>query len=333
MFLSIIIPHYNIDRTLLERCLDSISAVDLSPDKHETIIVDDGSEIPPVWVMEKYDSTKVRLIQSSHGGPGAARNIGIKEATGRYIMFVDADDYLINQNELIGCIKILKKRMPQIMRYRYYVTDNSNTHSTNKRHTINASPTMSGAQFMANNNLPGSPCTYFFEKELAIKNGITFPAECLHEDEEFNTKLHLQATSLINSEATLYCYCIRPGSTTSNPNPEFEKKRISDMMHAIERIKAYKDSIDSNCSDIQRLAIDRKLNTLAVDSIVNMLYTGLSASYILQTCTKHLSPLSLYPIPRASYSVKYIIFRILANSRTGLKFLRAIIPNKKPRNR
>ena len=80
MFLSIIIPHYNLQRELLERCIESIVKQEMPSDDYEIIIVDDGSITPPVWVEELYPCTNIRLLNEPHGGPGAARNRGIEEA-------------------------------------------------------------------------------------------------------------------------------------------------------------------------------------------------------------------------------------------------------------
>lgn len=333
MFLSIIIPHYNIKRELLERCINSIIKQGIPTTEYEIIIVDDASDTPPVWIEDTYNETSIKLIIASHGGPGAARNRGIEEASGKYIMFIDADDFLLDNGEIHPCMQILKDESPQILRYRYLVTHNPLKLKYSIKHKIKTGNTISGAAFMSQNNLPGSPCLYFFARELAIKKSIRFPEECFHEDEEFNTTLHFHAQSLIESDALLYCYCKRKGSTTANNDPGFEKKRIEDMLKAIERITFLRSSFYERSNTIQKKGIDRKLNTLAVDAILNMLYIGMSAKEIHRKCNERLAPLSLYPIPKASYSHKYRIFRLLANSHIGLTMLRTITPKRKPKNR
>ena len=85
-------------------------------------------------------------------------------------------------------------------------------------------------------NLSGSPCRYFVRRELLMEKNIRFPENIFHEDEEFNTILHYHADTLIYSNAVLYRYCIREGSTTANTSKEFERKRIDDMLHIIEHL-------------------------------------------------------------------------------------------------
>ncbi|MBR5456517.1 MAG: glycosyltransferase family 2 protein [Bacteroidaceae bacterium] len=333
MFLSIIIPHYNIESRLLERCIDSIIGQGITAGEYEVIIIDDGSAIPPSWIAGTYKDANVKFIEAPHGGPGAARNKGMQEARGRYIMFVDADDFLISNGHISQCLEILKTEKPQILRYRYHVTEKPDRLKPKRDSKVTTGNTISGAAFMASNNLPGSPCLYLFERELAIKKGVRFPEGCFHEDEEFNTELHFHAQSLIVSDAMPYCYCKRKGSTTANSDINFERKRMEDMLKVIERITFFRSSFYEKSNSIQKRGIDRKLNTLAVDAILNMLYIGMNAKKIHATCTKRLAPLSLYPIPEASYSLKYRIFRMLANNSTGLKVLRLIVPNRKPKNR
>lgn len=333
MFLSIIIPHYNIEKHLLERCIDSITGQGITTGEYEIIIVDDGSATPPSWIADTYKGTYIKLIETPHGGPGAARNRGMEEARGRYIMFVDADDFLIGNGHISQCLEILKNEKPQILRYTYLVTENPDRLKPKRNSKVITGNTISGAAFMASNNLPGSPCLYLFERELAIKKGVKFPEGCFHEDEEFNTELHFHAQSLISSDAMPYCYCKRKGSTTANSDINFERKRTEDMLKVIERITFFRSSFYEKSNSVQKRGIDRKLNTLAVDAILNMLYIGMNAKEIRATCTERLAPLSLYPIPEASYSLKYRIFRKLANNRTGLKVLRLIVPNRKPKNR
>lgn len=331
MFLSIIIPHYNIPRELLERCLHSIQSQGIPNDEYEIILVDDASGTPPTWVTGT--NANVRLIINGHTGPGGTRNKGIENATGEYIMFVDADDFLFNNGEILSCIEKLKCERPHILRYNYIVRKDCNDTTTTPRKRIRFSNTISGAAYMESNNLSGSSCTFFFKRELATKKGIRFPENVFHEDEEFNTILHYHAQTLIDSNANLYCYCTRNGSTTANSSEEFENRRISDFIYITERLQAFAQSQAGKSNAIQTRAIEHKLDTLTVDAILNMMYAGMSAESIIKRCTENFSPIGLYPLRKATYSLKYRIFRYLANKDLGIKLLRIIIPSKKPAKR
>lgn len=91
--LSIIVPVYNhID--VIERCIDSLLR-QKTLFQYELILVDDGSTDGAQLVIEKYAAYEnVIIIHQENGGIGAARNTGLCRAHGRYIMFVDCDDYV-----------------------------------------------------------------------------------------------------------------------------------------------------------------------------------------------------------------------------------------------
>ena len=331
MFLSIIIPHYNLPRELLERCLHSIISLGLPADEYEVIIVDDGSDNAPTWATSLQSNITLKVAQ--HGGPGHARNVGIEHATGTYIIFVDADDCLTGNKEIFNCIEKLKSERPQILRYRYEVVKESSTPASPKKKNTRFSNTISGATYMKDYNLSGSSCIFFFQRELAVKKGITFPTGTFHEDEEFNTIIHYHAQTLIDSDAVLYSYCTRSGSTTANKSETFEKQRIENLLHIIERIHRFAKTNSNTSNAIQAKAITHKLDMLTVDAILNMLFIGMSAKETRKKCTEILSPIGLYPLRKASYSLKYRIFRSLANSRLGMALLRMAVPAKKPAKR
>lgn len=95
MFLSFIIPIYNAE-TYLNECLESILQQDLSYDKYEIICVNDGSTDRSLDFLKEYEKIydNIRIIDQKNSGVSAARNIGLDTATGEYVWFVDADDFI-----------------------------------------------------------------------------------------------------------------------------------------------------------------------------------------------------------------------------------------------
>lgn len=88
---SIIIPVYNAEKYLTE-CLDSV--IDQSYQNLDVLLVDDGSSDNSLPICKRYESQdkRVRVLTGSNGGVSKARNRGLKNASGDYIMFVDSDD-------------------------------------------------------------------------------------------------------------------------------------------------------------------------------------------------------------------------------------------------
>ncbi|MFW6145614.1 MAG: glycosyltransferase family 2 protein, partial [bacterium] len=92
---SIIIPTYNRSHQL-HKCLKSIGRLDFSKKRFEVIVVDDGSNTSPRKVLMPFENhLSMRLIQQSHGGPAAARNLGAAYAMGDFLVFTD-DDCLVH---------------------------------------------------------------------------------------------------------------------------------------------------------------------------------------------------------------------------------------------
>ena len=91
--LSIILPIYNVEE-YLEECLDSILGQSFSD--YELLVVDDGSPDGSRAIAERYAASdaRLRIITRENGGLGAARNTGVREATGDLLTFVDSDDKL-----------------------------------------------------------------------------------------------------------------------------------------------------------------------------------------------------------------------------------------------
>ena len=108
--ISIIIPAYNCEKTI-SRCIDSILRQTYRD--YEIIIINDGSTDNTKDICGKYKSSNIKLINRINEGPSKARNIGIKEARGDFIVFVDSDDYL-DENMLYCMIKCIKENKTDI---------------------------------------------------------------------------------------------------------------------------------------------------------------------------------------------------------------------------
>ena len=93
LLLSVIVPVYNAAATL-EKCAASV--LDQAPEAAELILVDDGSadDSPALCDRLAAQDGRVRVIHQKNGGASAARNAGLAAAKGRYVQFVDADDWV-----------------------------------------------------------------------------------------------------------------------------------------------------------------------------------------------------------------------------------------------
>lgn len=102
--LSIIIPLYNKERTIAST-IESVLSQEYKD--FELVVVDDGSTDNGCNIVESIGDDRIKLYRKSNGGPSSARNYGIKKAIGKWIMFLDADDTLLD-NALMGVMNVIK---------------------------------------------------------------------------------------------------------------------------------------------------------------------------------------------------------------------------------
>lgn len=91
--LSIIVPIYNVEK-YLTKCIESVLSQSLND--YELILVDDGSPDNCGCICDQYSGldSRIRVIHKKNGGLSDARNAGLKIAKGKYIIFLDSDDYM-----------------------------------------------------------------------------------------------------------------------------------------------------------------------------------------------------------------------------------------------
>lgn len=94
---SIIIPNYNKGK-YIDECLESIDCQTIDKSKYEIIFVDDGSSDESVEIASKYDN--IKILHTNRLLAGGARNAGIKQAKGEYLVFIDSDDFLCSNDVL-----------------------------------------------------------------------------------------------------------------------------------------------------------------------------------------------------------------------------------------
>lgn len=115
---SIIVPIYNAEKTIV-RCLDSL--VKQTYQDVEIILINDGSKDNSCMICEQYTEkySWIKLINQENKGPATARNEGIDRAQGKYVYFVDADDYV--ESELVeSMVKVAEENNAEMVICNYF---------------------------------------------------------------------------------------------------------------------------------------------------------------------------------------------------------------------
>ena len=221
-FLTVIIPVYNVE-PYIQRCLDSLMwQCDSSV---EILCIDDGSTDDSGKICEKYADkfSNLYVFHKKNGGVASARNLGLQKANGKYIAWVDPDDY-VTTNWFKTIKNALQKYEPDCLLFDFYF----DTHNSTKEIHTNFTVQLSSKQFI-----------YELSSELNVQSGLPLKVirkNCFNglyfdekaiilEDYKLLTILALRFKKIISIPDCLYYNIKRFGSLTSNVN--LEKRLIA----------------------------------------------------------------------------------------------------------
>ena len=195
--MSFVVTYHNEDISMLRECLTSILSLSLSKAEKEVIVVDDGSDICPMNELMEYGDNVI-YVRKPNGGLGSARNLGITIATGTYMQFVDADDYLITA-EYERCLDVARYKNPDMVMFNF-----TRNNKVEQNMTVVDETPVAGVDFMRQNNLRGTSWGYLFKKDVI--HNLRFPADIIHEDEEFTPQLVLRCERIFSLDSVAYFY-------------------------------------------------------------------------------------------------------------------------------
>ena len=120
MLLSIIVPIYNVEK-YVEKCIRSCEAQDISKEDYEVVVINDGSPDNSLKIVERIadEFPNIKIISQPNKGLSAARNTGMRNASGDYYMFVDSDDWIAEkclgkiQEQITNLVPDLQQRIAQ----------------------------------------------------------------------------------------------------------------------------------------------------------------------------------------------------------------------------
>lgn len=217
MMLSFIVPAFNAELTLA-KCLDSILEqpyADL-----EVIVVNDGSTDETQTIIDQYlaKDRRVRAIAQQNSGQGAARSVGLAQASGKYIWFVDSDDWLL-PCVLPRIVAILKQSDPDVLVTNFeYAYDNSGPKPSGLVPPFLAgktvTPSEDGQTFAALSCWNTPPWRLVSRREHLKIHGIDFPRGYFYEDHPFAIHLMLTAKRVFVDPSVSYAYYQRQTATT-----------------------------------------------------------------------------------------------------------------------
>ena len=227
MDISVVIPAYNVEK-YIKKCLDSIIKQGFK--NLEIIVVNNGSTDKTMDVLKKYKD-KVRVIDLKEANLGKARNEGVKKSKGKYILFVDSDDYL-ESNALKKIYNFAVKNDLDLVNFDYNTIKNNKKEIT-KLYSHDITNIYDDEKLLYEINY--GPIK-LFKKSIIDKYNISFSVDKKYEDVMFVSEFLLYAKKVGKINEALYNYVVHSNSETT-----VRDKRVFDILDIMkEHYKLYK---------------------------------------------------------------------------------------------
>lgn len=251
--ISVIVPVYNV-AAYLPQCLDSILGQDYRD--LEVLLIDDGSRDLSGEICDRYAAgdPRVRVIHQKNGGAAAAKNAGLRAATGTYLSFVDSDDYL--EPEVYGyMVRTLREEGADAAQFAF--RDVYRTHSEDQI-TRPGRSSVTGREYLVRYTLDYT-CALLWDKlyKRELFQGIFFEEGHKIDDEYFTYQGFLNAHRVVLDDRIIYNYRRRASSVMCSP--EASAQRILDRIDAISKRR---EKVVHACPELRRVFDTDYINAL-----------------------------------------------------------------------
>lgn len=235
-YFSVVIPVYNVEAYLRD-CLDSV--VNQSFSDIELVCVDDGSTDGSLKILQEYErrDARIRVISQDNMGLSGARNTGIDAACGRYILFLDSDDWIYENDTLVKLYDALDGE--DLLAF-----DGVRYDEQSKEimvHKPIEEGEMGGLDYWERYCLVGSAiptasaCMRLYRREFLKEHNLRFEVGIYHEDNLFTPMAAAKAYRVKVTSIAAYVYRQRQGSIMTSCNP----KRNKDIIFVANKLASY----------------------------------------------------------------------------------------------
>lgn len=252
--ISVIIPVYNTEK-YIEKCINSI--LEQTYNNIELIIINDGSTDNSESIIKKIIKNKnnVKYKKIKNSGVAHARNVGLSLATGKYVGFVDSDDFISKDMYKALYDTAIKEKSDIVTSGYNKCYKDKMTQYFPKDKTVFGKSVIESKNIFLNTN-PYLPLK-LFSIDLINKNNIKFEEDLrIFEDLLFCYKLYLNANKISYVDNAYYNYNCNNGSSLTNTFSE----KMFDIFKAIDRLKKYSNELYGN-------ELDKQIEYIAVKHI------------------------------------------------------------------
>ncbi|MBQ0075529.1 MAG: glycosyltransferase [Bacteroidales bacterium] len=292
--LSIIVPIYNVEQ-YLRKCVESLLTQDLDSAEYEIIMVDDGSTDGCPAICDEYSQSlppsggsrkgaNIKVLHQPNGGLSAARNTGIMAAEGKYVQFVDSDDYL-QPNVLRDLVEQMEHEDLDVLRFDYQnvritqAGDYEVFQPYKHPHQVDTRTDVVDGETYLNERM-GYACyavQFIIRRSLLVgedAHPILFTRGIHFEDIDWIPRMLLTAKQVNSTTKIVYNYLLREGSITGAMSVVKKKKNVDDMLLVI-------DTINTMLAKYPQCQWLCRMRSVMVSNILTMSARNLYESYML----------------------------------------------------
>lgn len=246
--ISIIVPVYNAEK-YIKKCMDSL--VKQSKKELEFIIVNDGSTDHSEKMIQSYQDARIKYFKNKNQGIGKTRNFGIEQACGKYLMFLDSDDYL----EQDAC-ELLYERCERdnldVLVCNFYKVFQDHKEEVIIPSFSNTS-LKEQPEILLSINL--APWNKIYRRDLIEQHHIRFVENLKYEDAPFVVESLLKAKNIGSINTVSYDYVIHENSETT-----VRDQKVFDILKIIDKIRVMSK---------QEVGLEKVVDELTVQIIMN----------------------------------------------------------------
>lgn len=209
--ISVIVPVYKVEQ-YLPRCIDSILAQTFT--EFELLLIDDGSPDNSGKICDEYakKDNRIRVFHKENGGVSSARNLGLGEAKGEWVTFVDSDDKVVPH--WLNSIKSKNTGNYDLFTWGNYVVKDG----THKSYVTSGITYLNSNTFIKSLDYRHTVWSYLFRTDWVKKHQIAFPRNIKYsEDQSFLLKYLVHNPRIMTLKESLYYYMLHSGSAVSKP--------------------------------------------------------------------------------------------------------------------
>ena len=249
--LSIILPVYNEEKYIF-KCIDSLYHQGLSDDIFEVIIINDGTKDMSMEIVSSFTGqhSNIKIISQENQGLSVARNNGLDHAEGDYILFVDSDDFLIDNSLATLLPKAIDSSADMfIADYKEMTNEEIEQSALVNDNSLYETSLMKGREAFLRFFIPNECYVWrtIYRREFLKRNHLTFIPFLYFEDIPFTTECYLKVEKAVSFPLPFYVHRKHHDSISGS----IDKKKLLDfnriigyLWHILSTEKLHKDDYD-----------------------------------------------------------------------------------------